>query len=202
MKFFLVVLLVSLFRLQANAEVAYTTLGTNDSFNASGSDVIGGASRQAIAESFEPSVTGTLNAIDLAVGLGGLPTTFTLRLYANNPTGGPLTTLALATGDITPPSNPALVTFSYSGLPLELVSGQTYWVALSPDSTTSGGWNLSNITTNSQTFASYAGQESYRSVDATPAAFMVDVTVPEPSTYAMMLGGLVLLGFCMRRKLA
>ena len=26
--------------------------------------------------------------------------------------------------------------------------------------------------------------------------------VPEPSTYAMMLGGLVLLGFCVRRKLA
>jgi hypothetical protein len=25
---------------------------------------------------------------------------------------------------------------------------------------------------------------------------------PEPSSYAMMLGGLVLLGFCVRRKLA
>ena len=28
------------------------------------------------------------------------------------------------------------------------------------------------------------------------------VSVPEPSTYAMMLGGLALLGFCVRRKLA
>jgi hypothetical protein len=26
--------------------------------------------------------------------------------------------------------------------------------------------------------------------------------IPEPSTYAMMLGGLALLGFCVRRKLA
>jgi hypothetical protein len=39
-----------------------------------------------------------------------------------------------------------------------------------------------------------------------PAAFttQVDATVtelPEPSTYAMMLGGLALLGFCVRRKL-
>jgi hypothetical protein len=32
------------------------------------------------------------------------------------------------------------------------------------------------------------------------AVALRDVSVPEPSTYAMMLGGLALLGFCLRRK--
>ncbi len=67
-----------------------------------------------------------------------------------------------------------------------------------------------NSTGNSATVVEFnvTGAESGEVLDvgsagtSTLTLSAVSFEVPEPSTYAMMLGGLALLGFCVRRKLA
>ena len=59
------------------------------------------------------------------------------------------------------------------------------------------------------TFTAASTTQSLNFTNATRSPYGVitavalrDISVPEPTTYAMMLGGLAILGFCVRRKLA
>jgi hypothetical protein len=62
----------------------------------------------------------------------------------------------------------------------------------------------SEITLNGYTYFSESGYYSdYDQTGLTSNSALFSIVVsPEPSTYALMLGGLVLLGFCVRRKTA
>ena len=60
----------------------------------------------------------------------------------------------------------------------------------------------SNVAALQYTFSQGAGDNSHIEAYTQVEAFGFADAVPEPSTYALMLGSLALLGFCVRRKLA
>jgi hypothetical protein len=197
---------------EAKAQIAYSTLLPGNAFDTGAGAGIEGATYpgpdpESIAAAFVPTVSGNLSSIDVAVWsqkLSFLPTIpdnhFQLNLFANSLDGGPDTDIILASGIITAPTNGTLETFTYSGPSLDLMAGQTYWLALSPSqSDTFGAWCWSSPTVISTlpVYFSTDGGSTYMAQFGgdPPVAFSVDIeTVPEPASYMLLLGGLVALG--------
>ena len=196
----------------AKANIAYSTLLPGNVFDTGGGDAIEGATYpgpnpESIADAFVPTVSGDLTIIDVAVTsqqLSFLPTIpdnhFQLDLFANSSAGGPDTDIILASGIITAPTTGTLETFTYSGPSLDLIAGQTYWLALSPtQSDTFGAWCFSSPTVLSTLpiyFSTDGGSTYMAELGGGPAdAFSIDVeAVPEPESYMLLFGGLVALG--------
>ena len=208
--------------MSARADVAFTTFAPPMTFVDNidgGGDYINGSNMSdlALAVSFVPTVSGNLASID--VGVEGYAATldgnFNLVLYANNPSGGPLTTGLMTSTLLTDPNpnsgygSPSIISSDYSGPLVSLSAGTTYWLALAPaDSNTFEYLGLSTLSITASVYDSFDGGETYESryqgTTTGLPAFQVNVSsVPEPSGLALLtLGVGILLARRQRRKAA
>jgi hypothetical protein len=157
----------------AHADVAYTTLSPDGTYDQGGGWQASGVNSYtgfyySTACSFVPSISGSLTSIDMGVTLGPSSNgNFTLSLDANNPGGGPLTSLTLASAQLTATApfgsiNSALTTFSYSGPTLSLSTNSIYWLVITPsDDHSYAVWNSSTISTASTLYYSTDGGNTY-----------------------------------------
>lgn len=191
----------------ACADVAYTTLSGSLTYNPSGGYVLTGSSTVvgyfSQASSFQPVIGGNLSSIKVGVqwateAFGEGDGDFVLKLEANNPEGGPLTTLVLASGNVSTSSllgdsNSALVTFDYSGPNVTLIAGETYWIVLVPaDANTVAVWSPAESGVFTIPYISTDGVNYQANGSDIPNAFEVDV-IPEPGSYALFGLGVIFL---------
>jgi len=196
----------------ANYQIySVSTAGDSGSFNgANAVRVNGNAYYGYTLESLTPVVSSIENNV-----------TYTLTFaLANDGGGAGNVTLSLLTTTSAPN------TFDYSSTPVGGNPSNGYYPATSPypiitTVNTIASNTILGSTINAQTigdFTDYSvsfdtlhgdnaasvGQDLTLALNGdTGGSFLFDnarLTVPEPSTYAMMLGGVVLLGFCVRRK--
>jgi hypothetical protein len=178
--------------------VAFSSTATTDLY-AVGPNYVNGSADFDFTDSTSPDSV-TLNP-ESAVGSSSADLTATLPVDAS-----PLPSITAVGTDIATSYIAADITAT-----VDFAGGQspaTYFFS-SPDGITSGLGFLGFVTTGPDAI------DSVTVVDSTVDSFgRVDMTldnltygivnpsaVPEPSTYAMMLGGLALLGSCVRRKL-
>jgi|GEM_PF-2454247 len=188
---------------------AYTTLANDGSYGSTGHAINGSPNSHSVAESFVPTVSGDLAAIDLGIiWINSSQDTFNITIYSD--AGGINTSSILA-------SSPSLTTFyqlfttttglttwNYTGSPLLLNAGTTYWLGVSAVSLTGQlGWN--SASPNNPNWISYTslnGGAYSSNGGGSGVAFDVQVSaVPEPSTYALLgLGALAMV--IARRRMA
>jgi hypothetical protein len=148
------VLLLSTASARADTTTLFTTLSGSPPFNLEAAAVgVDGGVDVAWADQFIAGSTADLSDAILALGnynqevLGtgtNSPITVDLESDANGLPGSILATLTQQ-GTIPQYTSPGLVTFDYSGTPVQLTSGATYWlVALETDPNSLQAWFLSN----------------------------------------------------------
>ena len=186
------------------ADVAYTTLASDGTFNGGGNVIVGTSSPdfagtyESLAGSFIPTINGNLSSIQ--VGISAYPGddgNFTLSLDSDNPSGGPLVAPSLTSANLVAVSSyydtSALTTFIYSGPTLSLAEGTTYWIVATPtDSQTEAVWGTTKISTSSLGEYSTDGTTYQNSFNKYGFQISV-VATPDPSTWTMMVAGTGLL---------
>ena len=146
---------------------------------------------QAVAVSFQPSVTDKLQSLELALAGGGVDGHITIDL-ANDSSGSPGSTfLESFSYDVTS-ITPTLVTFTSILQPL-LSSGTTYWVEIFPTQSTTGiGWEFDNTNSSGPDIMSAMG--GAWTVQAQLFTPSLEVTgVPEPSSFLFAACGFLAL---------
>jgi hypothetical protein len=133
---------------------------------------------------------GVFNIKGLTAGV-----TYTVQFFAAMTNNGDYT----SGGGAPVESSTEIVTNTTSGGSSTLSFGQTY----NPLTETYSGTGVYTVT---DTFVAPSnGTQDFFFSSPTSQTVQIAaavILIPEPSTYAMMLGGLALLGFCVRRKLA
>ena len=189
----------------AHAVVEFSNFGSNYGNQVGGTIITGTYSAfggyGSLADDFTATASGTVSSVTVAVLNFNQPTAFNAVLYPNNPaTNAPLAAGAIQLGSATPATIGSgivtiPVTLSTSGLAI----GQTYWLGLTPASTTTAlCWSTADNTASSQgdytrdgvNFVNNGNAQSFE-VDATAGT---TATVPDTgATWAMSLGSVGLL---------
>ena len=189
----------------AEASTLYTDFGPGQTYNTGAAYGIKGSDpfREAVAAAFKPSVTGTLDSIDLAVQLissFGTPT-FTGEL-TSDASGVPGVIIESFILDSLP-VDPTIRTVS-SILHPSLSSLSNYWVVVLPgDTTTFGGWKASIFFANTQVTDRSVDGGSTWSTDpggGAPAFDVIGTSVPEPTTWVLFAGPLAGMLWFRRRR--
>jgi hypothetical protein len=187
----------------AGAATLFTDFGPGQTYNTSTSWTIAGsgtAFHQSIASSFTPSVTATLDSLDLGVNVFAGTTSFTVEITADS-SGAP--GAVLESFSLTGITGSATVRSLTSVLHPSLSSLSTYWIAVFPGGTTTfGGWNLNSVGRTG--FDSSANDGSTWSGPFTGASPAFDVigtpTVPEPTTWVLLAAPLAAMLWFRRRR--
>lgn len=85
---------------------------------------------------------------------------------------------------------------SVDGLSLDLAAG-TYWLGINHDASSQVGWTYAYSTSQPDNAVVSNGSDTF--INRRALAFTISA-VPEPETYAMLLAGLGLVGFAVRRQ--
>jgi hypothetical protein len=161
---------------------------------------LGDGNLYAEADSFQPTATGNLSSLDIALScLFGCPDAVTV-IVAQNSGGLPgavLETFSAAGGSL-PAFGGAPVVLNSVLYPL-LTSGTEYWVKVTADNNDSVAWGLNSTNDSSVAYLSQDGGTTWDTTSAaTPGALQVNGAVPEPS--AVILLGTIMLALAIRIK--
>ncbi len=187
-----------------HAAVEFSTFGTGFSYTHSGGEQIAGAQNGgtlAVADRFTASFTGMLTGVDIGVSTAGFGSDVVdVYLYQNNAlTNFPNTQGGISLGEITAVSSGSSV-ISLNTTSIPLLSGQTYWLGLTPDSSSTFVlWSDATNTAATVDAFSTDGGASYHGGDGQANAFDVNA-VPEPSSWALLCVGASLLVLTFARK--
>ena len=179
------------------AGTIFSNLGTGGAFNSASSWTI--QEGYPVAFGFTASATETFTSLKLAVGSfnGSTGKAF----LATDNSGAPGITLASWSFAVPVSSQGSLVTLDYPAnqTPVILSEGTEYWVYLD-DATSANYYWLVNSTGYVGPKSGYNGSTWLSVSYGTPAAFEVDGvnTVPEPSTFGMVVISVVCLGILKR----
>lgn len=162
---------------------------------------------------FTPTLSGTGNVLTFAGGYTSGPPTdaFTVELFSTN-AGAPSALLATSTlTNVTRVSLGfsefgAFPAYQFTGTlssPFTLSNASTYWLGITDADTPADNFSLLKSTTGTATnmYTYTTPEDTFSAVSpSTPIAFSIS-SVPEPSTWVMMIGGLGGLAlFRLRRK--
>jgi hypothetical protein len=190
--------------------IIFNNLGAGQTSNGTlgneiGNDGIPG-DNLAEGDTFTPGANYTLTSVEVALSCwGSCPNNLTFDITTDSG-GFPNLSNVIGTGVIPggtlgAPSTTSLLTFTGS---LSVSAGTAYWIVILPDPTgvDQAQWNLNTTgdpsTQEATAFAGGGAGDTYFELGSTPGGFEVDGTLvggtPEPATWAMMLGGGLLLG--------
>jgi len=191
----------------AEAGVAFTNFGPGLSYDINSGNPVGNAfdgNDYAQANSFLPAFSGPLQSLRIALSCAfSCPDAVGVSLNADSADqpGLVLESFVVAGGALGPIgiNNPPL--FLLSLLHPSLIVGTRYWVAVGAPLTDTVAWNLN--TTNDlsdQAISSDNGATWFSPSGNTPGALEVDATVPEPGSFALLVGGGLLVSLIQRRR--
>ena len=181
----------------------YNSFGAGNSYNTGIVWAVGGASApsgyRGQAEFFVPGVSGYLSAVQLATEHLSGSALSNFYITADNGSGTPGTVLESFLGIQNPNG---LLTLNSTVEPL-LQAGATYWLCDEPATDTSyNGWfeNSQNVDNSFAYERSEWGWSSVPGGGPANGVFRVTVTpVPEPTSLAIVAGGLALLALLIRK---
>ena len=193
----------------------FSTLTNTNTYNTSNGYVVSGGSGFPYfgqANSFSPSISGTLLSIDLGVArLGGDDGLIDVSLTLDDslhhiPQSGSLTSGTI-TSVVGGSANSALTTFVPTGAPVSLVAGEVYWITLTPhDSGSFAAW-YNSLVGDEYNFAQTSNGSTWRPTGDPALAFRVNAevaAVPEPGNLGLItascLGTVALFGRTVRRR--
>jgi hypothetical protein len=187
----------------------FSNFGAGQSSNIDGNQIgpDGFGDNLAQADTFTPSANYTFTSLEIALSCyGTCASPFTVDIATDsggfpNLSTGVVFTAAVPGTSLAAPSTSSLITLTGS---FALTSGTAYWVVVMPDAAGTDqiewNWNTTGDPSTEETAAAGGGPtDTYFALGNTPGAYEVDGTLPggtpEPATWAMMLGGGLLLGF-------
>jgi hypothetical protein len=189
----------------AGATTLFTDFGPGQTYNTTSGWFIGGSGTttpDSIAAPFTPSVTATLDSLDLAVDVFAGTTSFTVEITADSSgTPGAVLESFSLTGITGTPTVRSLTSILHPSLS----SLSTYWIAVFPGgTTTAGGWNWNSVGTTGFDFSSNGGSTwsvDSSTTDARPAFDVIGTpTVPEPTTWVLLAAPLAAMLWFRRRR--
>jgi hypothetical protein len=184
----------------AGATTLYTDFGPGQSFGVSAAGILGSTPvYQASAASFTPSVTGTLDSIDLPVFVSSGTATFIVEVTSSSGVPGAV----LESFTLTSITSSATIRTLTSIVHPSLSSLLTYWIVVFPGgTTTSGGWNFNSVGRTGLDVSHDGGSSwSPSFVTATPTFDVIGTpTVPEPTTWVLLVAPLAAMLWFRRRR--
>ena len=190
----------------AGATTLFTDFGPGQTYNTTSAWFIGGsgaAVQASVAASFSPSVTATLDSLDLGVNAFAGTTSFTVEITADS-SGAP--GAVLESFSLTGITGTPTVRSLTSILHPSLSSLSTYWIAVfAGGTTTEGGWNWNSVGRTGLAGSADGGSTwSVDSIDATPAFDVIGTApgVPEPTTWVLLAAPLAAMLWFRRRRRA
>lgn len=187
----------------ASAAVVFTSLAADGSYDSGTGRGINGSAWMygyaAEADQFMPSASGTLSSIELGLhyalfsSAAGDQVDVRLALDVNDPLSGHIpSATSLTAGTLTLNTSfgySDLLTFTPTNV-VSLTAGTPYWVVILPHFTTTvADWNANSIGKSGPVAISLNGSSWLQNPIEPMDAFRVN-TVPEPSTYSLVLLGL------------
>ncbi len=178
----------------AHAQVAYSSFGAGDSYQANAIWVLGGSSEQIVAFQFESATTGVLSTIEYGFSNGTAgDVTVTLFEDSSDEKGAALASWTRSEPDSSSPI-PSIRSISNTNSAVSLTAGSKYWLQLAPGSGSfSGGWNINDQNISNRVFVSQSGSGFY--FNQRVGAYRVTTgVVPEPASMAALgLGAFALI---------
>ncbi len=191
MKFLTSGVLAVCFAVSVQAQVAYSSFGSGDSYRTGSIWVVGAGVDQIAAFQFESATTGIVSTIDFAFSSDNSgDITATLFEDSSNEKGAVVGSWTKAV----PGGYAASVqSITNSNSAISLTAGSKYWLQLeTPTTNLYGGWYFNDLNLSSRMFLSQSGNGFYLTNRA--AAYRVSTSVvPEPASMAALgLGALAL----------
>jgi hypothetical protein len=184
-------------------DVLYSNLGSGSTVYDGSSGWIAGTSYDP-AFSFTPASTDYLTELEIALSSYSGTNAATVELL--NDSSGPGTVLESWTASGLPSSGTSsttLQTLTSTG-GIELVSGDTYWVAVLPGaSNTDAVWNFNSAGATGTLYGTLGSgwvNEGSKTTGAYEVLGTSETVTPEPGTFALLGSGLLGLAGAMRRK--
>ena len=187
----------------AGGTTLYTDFGPGQTYNTVSGWAIAGSGTafpDSVAASFTPSVTATLDSIDLPVFVFAGTATFTVEITSDS-SGKP--GAVLESYSLTSITGATTIRTLTSILHPSLSSLSTYWIAVFPgDTTTAGAWNWNSVGATGYDFSTNGGSTWAGPIAGTSPAFDVigTPTVPEPTTWVLLAAPLAAMLWFRRRR--
>jgi hypothetical protein len=191
----------------AEAGAVFTNFGPALSYDINSGNPVGNAfdgNDYAEANSFLPSFSGSLQSLRIALSCAfSCPGAVGVSLTADNADqpGLVLESFVVAGGTLGPiaTNNPPL--FLLSVLHPSLIVGTRYWVAVGAGLTDNVAWNLNTTgDVSDQAISTDNGATWFSPSGNTPGALEVDAAAPEPGSFALLVGGGLLVSLIHRRR--